>query len=67
MPSKPIDLPPEIARAFMRDLRAYHRTKNGDKKTLIAARQAEELSRHTGSLVKLAEVRELFQRMKNQV
>lgn len=60
----PIEIPPEAAKAFMRDLRAYHATKNGDKRTEIAARQAEQLSKHVRSVVKLAEVRDLFRRMR---
>lgn len=58
------DIPPEAAKAFMKDLRAYHATKDGDKRTALAARQAEELSRRTQSRVTIAEVRELFLRMK---
>ncbi|MHC2251466.1 hypothetical protein ACVILK_001158 [Bradyrhizobium embrapense] len=61
---KPIDIPPEAAKAFMRDLRAYHSAKNGDARTAIAARQAEQLSKHVRSIVKLAEVKELFERMR---
>ncbi|MGY3535432.1 hypothetical protein [Bradyrhizobium sp. USDA 4452] len=63
---KPIEIPPDAARSFMRDLRAYHNAKNGDRRTAIAARQAQQLSRHVGSVVKLAEIRELFDRMKGQ-
>jgi len=59
-----IEIPPEAAKAFVRDLRAYHTTKDGDKRTALAARQAEELAKHTRSRVTLAEVRELFRRMK---
>jgi hypothetical protein len=62
--AKQIEIRPEIAVAFMRDLRAYHATKDGDKRTLIAARQAEQLSRHWKATVRLAEIRELFERMK---
>ena len=62
--AKPPEIPPEAARAFMRDLKAWRRTKNGDKQTLYAARQAEELSRATGTRVTLAEVREMFRKMR---
>ncbi|MHC2462139.1 hypothetical protein [Bradyrhizobium embrapense] len=62
----PIEIPPDAAKAFMRDLRAYHNTKDGDARTAIAARQAEQLSKHVRSSVKLAEVKELFERMKGQ-
>ena len=39
MPNEPIELQHEVARAF-KDLRAYHATRNKDKRTQIAARQA---------------------------
>lgn len=64
--TRPIDIPPEAARAFMRSLRAYHATKNGDKRTQIAARAAEELSKHLpgNEVVSMEEIRELFRRMR---
>ncbi|WP_431014540.1 hypothetical protein [Bradyrhizobium pachyrhizi] len=64
MPLTRNPIPPDAAKAFMRDLRAYHATKNGDQRTAIAARQAEQLSKHARAVVKLAEVKELFDRMK---
>jgi hypothetical protein len=61
-----IEIPPEAARSFLMDLRAYHATKNGDRRTQLAARQAEQLSKHMPgkTIVGMAEVRELFRRMK---
>ena len=67
MPSKPIELTPEVARAFSKDLRAYHATRNKDKRTQIAARQAEVLSRETGASVSMEEVYELFRKMRDAV
>ncbi len=63
---KKIDIPPEAGRAFMRALRRYHATKNGDKRTEIAARATEELSKHLPGkqVVEMEEIRELFRRMK---
>lgn len=60
---KQLKISPEIAQSFVKDMRAYHATKNKDKRTLIAARQAEALSRR-GSIVSMEEVYELFERMK---
>lgn len=62
---KPLELPPDVARAFMRDLKLYRRSKDRDKQTLYVARQAEELSRHLGAKVTIAEVREMFRRMQD--
>jgi hypothetical protein len=50
-PRKTIEIPPEAARSFVKDMRAYHATKDSDKRTAIAARQAEQLSRHAGARV----------------
>ena len=38
MPRKPIELPPEVARAFVRDMRAFHAAKDSLKKDEIAAK-----------------------------
>jgi hypothetical protein len=66
MAGKPINIPPDAARAFMRSLRAYHATKDGDRRTQIAARAAEALSKHLPgkAVVGMDEIRELFRRMK---
>jgi hypothetical protein len=39
MPSKPPDLPIEVAKAFVRDMRAFHAAKDSLKKDEIAAKQ----------------------------
>jgi len=39
MPSKPPDLPIEVAKAFVRDMRAFHAAKGSLKKDAIAAKQ----------------------------
>jgi hypothetical protein len=41
MPSKPIELPPEVARAFVRDMRAFHAEKSPIKRDEIASRQIQ--------------------------
>lgn len=63
-PAPSIEIPPEAARAFVRDVRAYHRTKDKDKRVALLARQAEQLSGHAGAVVTMEQVRELFQRMR---
>jgi hypothetical protein len=37
MPSKPIEVPPEIAQAFVRDMQAFFRTKDQLKQDVICA------------------------------
>ena len=39
MSSKPLDLPIEVAKAFVRDMRAFHAAKGSLKKDAIAAKQ----------------------------
>jgi hypothetical protein len=39
MPRKPIELPPAVARAFVKDMRAFFAEKNAIKRDEIAARQ----------------------------
>jgi hypothetical protein len=38
MPSKPIELPPAVARAFVKDMRAFFAEKSATKRDEIAAR-----------------------------
>jgi hypothetical protein len=46
MPRKPIDLPPAVARALVRDMHAFFAETNTIKADEIAARQAWSLSEH---------------------
>jgi len=68
MPSKPIELPPQVAKAFARDMRAFFKAKNQLKQDEIAARQLHALwafqSRRDKKL-RLADVKEMFWQMKN--
>jgi hypothetical protein len=43
---KPIDLPPEVAKAFVKDMRAYLAEPNAIKADGIAARQLHALKQH---------------------
>ena len=43
MPSNPIELPPQVAKAFVRDMRAFFKAKNQLKQDEIAARQLHAL------------------------
>ena len=60
------DVPPEAARCFVEDMRAYHAEKIGHKRDEIATRQASLLSAHLpGRTRKLqsSEVAEVFELM----
>jgi hypothetical protein len=66
---KPFELPPETAKAFVRDMKAYFRTGDKDKRVAIAAKQADLLQQHLprGARLRISEVKEMFLQMKNQV
>jgi hypothetical protein len=49
MPAKPVELPPEVAKAFVRDMRAFFAAKDAIKRDEIASRQIHVLRQyHTG-------------------
>jgi hypothetical protein len=68
MSRKPIEIPPAAARAFLRDMRAFHAAKTGLEKDEIAARQLRALREHQGPHYKplrLTDVHEMFVAMKD--
>lgn len=60
MPSKPLQLPPEIARAFVRGMRAFFAEKSTIKADAIAARQLHSLKQHNKGKLRLTDVKEMF-------
>jgi hypothetical protein len=70
MPSKPIELPPAVARAFVRDMHAFHAEKSPLKRDEIASRQIHVLRQYQGKCerpIKLHQVKELFHAMKGEL
>jgi hypothetical protein len=71
MPRKSIELSPEVADAFVRDMRAYFAAgDNSIKADEIAARQIHVLRSYQGKHeqpIKLHEVKPMFQAMKDHV
>jgi hypothetical protein len=67
MPRKPIEIPPAAAKAFVRDLRAFHAAATGFERDEIAARQLHALREHLGprDKLRLTDVHELFLAMKD--
>ena len=66
---KPLELPPEIARRFFEDLRAYHREMNPLKADEIAGRQLHALrqyQRPREKKLRLSDVKQLFELMKDK-
>jgi hypothetical protein len=64
---KPIELPPEVARAFVRDMLAYFAATDTLKKDEIAAKQLWLLKQHWTGKLKITDVREMFAQMRDQV
>jgi hypothetical protein len=63
MTGKPIDLPPQIARAFVKDMKAFFAEENLIKRDDIAARQLSALNEYRGRQEKplrLSDVKAMF-------
>jgi hypothetical protein len=66
MPNRPIELPPEVAKAFIRDMQAFLAAGGtGVKADGIAARRLHALKQHYSGKLKLHEVKSLFHQMKD--
>jgi hypothetical protein len=65
MPRKPIELPPEVAKACLDDMRVLRRRHDTIKKDEIAARQLWLLKQHWNGKLRITDVREMFLQMKD--
>jgi hypothetical protein len=68
MPRKPIDLPPAVARRFVKDMLAYFAEPNSIKRDEIAARQLHALRQYQGpreKKLRLVDVIEMFRQMRD--
>jgi hypothetical protein len=66
---KPLDLPPAVARAFIKDMREFFAEENGHKRDEIAARQLSALNEFRGRQEKplrLSDVKQMFLAMRDQ-
>ena len=69
MPRKPLDLPMQVARQFVKDMYAYHSEPDAIKRDEIASRKLHALRRynmHGAKKLRLSDVKEMFQEMKDQ-
>jgi hypothetical protein len=66
MPRRPIELPPSVARAFVRDMKAFFAEDSQIKRDEIAARQLFALKQPYNGKLKLTDVREMFVQMRDQ-
>jgi hypothetical protein len=65
MPRKPIELPPAVARAFVKEMRAFHSEKSPIKRDEIAARQLWALKQHYRGKLRITDVYEMFLEIKD--
>lgn len=66
----PLELPPNVARAFWIDLRAYWAEEDGHKRDAIAVRQLHLLKEHQSPRdkpLRLSDVKAMFLEMKGVV
>jgi hypothetical protein len=70
MPREPIELTPEVARAFVADMRAYFAAPNQTKQHEIAARQLHALRQYQGpreKKLRLSDVTQMFVEMRDEL
>jgi len=60
-----MNLPSEVARRFLEDMRAFHAEENAIKRDEIAARQLHALKQHYAGKLRLSDVLKMFEQMKD--
>lgn len=66
----PIEVPPEVARRFIADMRAFHAERNAIKRDEIAARQLHALKQYQSpreKKLRLSDVKEMFEQMREHL
>lgn len=69
MPHKPIELPPAVARAFVRDMHGFFAEKDPIKRDAIAAEQMTVLRKYQAppeKPLRIIDVREMFVQMRGR-
>lgn len=59
----PLDLPPDVAKSFVKDMKAYFAEEDGHQRDAIAVRQLHTLKQHQGPREKplrLSDVKRMF-------
>ena len=67
-PRKPLELPPAVAKAFIRDIKAFFKEKDAIKRDLIAVHQLNALQEFQGpreKKLRLSDVQEMFLQMRD--
>ena len=69
MARKPLDLAMQVAKAFIKDMKAFHAEPNVIKRDEIASRQLHALRKYQGpreKKLRVHDVKEMFESMKDQ-
>lgn len=68
MSRNPLELPPQVAKAFVKDVRAFFKAKTQLEGDEIAARQCWALKEHLprGSKLRISDVKAMFLQMRDQ-
>jgi hypothetical protein len=66
MPNKPIELPPAAARRFVEDMRAFFKETNQIKQDEITARQVDALRHYYVGTLRLTDVIDMFNQMRDE-
>lgn len=67
MPQRQTDLPPEVARAFVRDMMAYFAEEDPIKRDQIAVLQLRSLQDHWNGKLRLNDVKDMFAQMQKHL
>jgi hypothetical protein len=70
MPRKPIELPPEVAKAFVRDMRAFHARRALLRETRSLAAKSMPCVSYQGKSerpIKLHQVKQMFEEMRDDL
>lgn len=65
MARAPLELPPEVAREFVRDMKRYFAEENPIKADEIAVLQMRSLQRHWKGKLRLSDVKRMFEEMRD--
>ena len=68
MARKPLDLPMQVAKQFVKDMRAYHAEQSAIKRDEIASRQLHALREYQGlreKKLRVHDVKEMFEAIKD--
>jgi hypothetical protein len=63
----PLDLPPDVAKAFADDMKAFLVEKSATRRDELAARQLRALREHVAGKLRISDVRAMFHQMRRHL